>query len=150
MPGHAIEQMNAMADDSLDAAQMRIAVMRGGRPMRHGKVPRRRDALLDLSHGEIDGELSTPGIRATQEQGGHEHSTLRQPVARIDHDPAQTPRHVVEQQVADRTDRAVACARGIAHHHAGFPQHGAAPTDSAEAWPVLRIGDRPDGIDPAQ
>jgi hypothetical protein len=38
MPNHAVEQMDAVADDGFDTAQVRIAPFCRGRPMRHGKV----------------------------------------------------------------------------------------------------------------
>lgn len=118
MPEHALGRMHAMADDRLDAAQMRIAT-RSSAPS-DLRLPRNRcvrfggGAGLDLIHRQGDRNLSSPKIDTSQRSRRQEDLVMRHPIASVADRPTQAPASVVEQQIGNRAKRSVLRQDGVA------------------------------------
>ena len=151
MTHHVVTQTNAMADDGLDAAQMIVAAAQACRA-RHWQMPFRGQPVLDLPHREMDRQPAAHRIGSAKGRGRQQHLVTRQPAARIDHEPAQSPRRVVEQQVAHGPGLSVDGHRCVAHHRASITQHGAllCRINPAPSWPGIAAGEPPGRIASAQ
>lgn len=151
MTDQVVAQPNAMADDRLDAAQMIVAAAQACRA-RHRQMLFGGPPVLDLPHREMDRQPPAHRIGSAKDRGRQQHLVTRQPAARIDHEPAQSPCRVVEQQVAYRPGLSVDGHRRITHHRASITQHGAllCRINPAPSWPGITAGGPPGRIASAQ
>src|SRR5690625_4791332 len=90
------------------AMDLRLELARDGRI---AVEPRR---IFGLFAGEIDGEAPLPHKGAGKPRKRQEHAPPRQPGAGVDHRPAYRPAGIVEEQIIQAPDRAIACMDVIA------------------------------------
>ncbi len=82
-------------------------------------------AALDLRLGQADGQLLPDRVRIADRGGVHEDLASRQPRAGVDDEPPQLPALIVEQEVVDGSDLAVAGRDREPLQHLEDEEHGA-------------------------
>ena len=80
---------------------------------RYGSIRVDIGAILDLLPGQSNGEFAALRIEVPQCEGRQENLPTGEPIAGIDHQPANQPADVVEQEVAHGAEVTITCNNGV-------------------------------------
>ncbi len=125
----AARQVPGMAVAANPAGQPAVVGVEVGlEPRRHRCVAVDARARLHVLLGEVDLKGALDDVGPTQRRRRKQDLATGQPVAGVDHRPAHGPRRLVEQQIGDAADRAVARPDAVADDLRAWPNHDAPPT----------------------
>ena len=90
---------------------------------RHGLIRIDVRAVLNLLHGQFDGEVAQRPIGLPQGRKRQKDFAAGKPIAGVDHKPSNDPADVFKKQIADGPEPAIAGLDGIAIDCRCIPQH---------------------------